>query len=292
MATIEQTIENLTIENLIAYVDTKKNWQIEVSDMEGFWEGYKLVGVHKGNEIWHWFRVSESNHFQFLQSYNRNTGQCKKGTMHGINQVISLQNGVTKMLEKRAEQAEQVEAKIAELESIREKVLDEEYGTEAGYRQLQALNKSLGKLEKKLAALKPTASTEQSAQEETEDLATYPYFDAVIAEQNRTWKARHRYALGYFEDEADNELDHRVIAEAYVKVYSFLTSPDYRENLGDLMPASCADMVKKFLDYRRLYLQLRKPELIASVAYKIYTDIFPDYGLGEASFLKYSGLKL
>lgn len=56
-----------------------KNWEIDITINSGEFES-SWVGIHKGREVWHWFRCyGDNENFFFDHSYNRNTGVSRKG---------------------------------------------------------------------------------------------------------------------------------------------------------------------------------------------------------------------
>lgn len=67
---------------------TTKNFNIEFSQ-DKF--GNVLVGISKGKGCYHWFDVF-GGQVMFNHTYSCNTGRVKKGVMHGIRVIMSLEN--------------------------------------------------------------------------------------------------------------------------------------------------------------------------------------------------------
>lgn len=65
-----------------------KNFRVEFSkDIYG----NEIIGINKNNNCYHWFEVINENIY-FNHTYSMNTGKIKKGIMHGLNILNSINN--------------------------------------------------------------------------------------------------------------------------------------------------------------------------------------------------------
>lgn len=67
---------------------TAKNFKVEFSQDK--YEN-ELIGINKGKYNYHWFRVYSTGQVYFHHTYSQINGKTKKGIMHGIRVIMSLE---------------------------------------------------------------------------------------------------------------------------------------------------------------------------------------------------------